>query len=546
MKKELRYYQSEAIKAVIDAWNEKQNHIPYCSIMTGLGKSLILSDITNKALSKGKRVLQLVPRLELVEQNYKEAINYCDSAEDIGIICSQINKSDLSSKAIIAMASSLYNKRSKIGKVDVLLADECHRISNDENSQYRVIIADLIKANPKLLIAGFTATPYRLGQGMLHEKCLKGKPLFNKLVYDTSVSPGIATLIDQGYMAHVQVMNTGVNVDLSEVKLKGKDYDQDLAGVKFDVICDEAVEELKGAFDEYAIQTAILFTSTLDNANHIINLWGGHDIRLISGDMDKHSRLECINWIKNHKGRRILVNVNILTEGFDFPQLDAVVLMRATTSPGLMVQMIGRLVRPHEGKIGMLWDYGTNIERLGTIDNIIPPKNIKKRGEAPQKLCLLCNTPNLMSAKKCKECEALFISGSEEGKYSMRSKTDALAEKLKLSEQYYEITDIQNQIAYSRSNNIPMIKLRFFHHYAAVHDEYLFLDHQGNIANKSKAFVRSWFVNAMDFYKLGEEGQSVANIKILLDNAPEYFKPITSITVVPDGKYKRLKSVEYG
>jgi len=127
--------------------------------------------------------------------------------------------------------------------------------------------------------------------------------------------------------------------------------------------------------------------------------------------------------------------VDILAEGFDYKALQCVVLLRATTSPGLLVQFVGRIFRPHEDKEhGFLIDYGTNLSRLtnGGIEEIIVPKVKKKKSEAPKKQCIAildetivfegltyrkgdeCAYPNILSAKRCKVCGSEFNRSSHE------------------------------------------------------------------------------------------------------------------------------------
>jgi len=528
--KQLRYYQQEAVDAIINSWNKKQSQVPYVSVMTGLGKSLIIADITKQALAKGKRVLQLVPRLELVKQNYAETVGH--GCEGVGICCGQLNRFEVHKPVVIAMHSSFYSRRTVSGKFDVLLIDECHLVGNDPNSQYRKIVRSLLRLNPKMLIAGLTGSPWRLGQGMLHQNCIKGEALFTNLVYDTTVHPGIPRLIDEGYLSRVNVVNTSARVDLTCVAMSGLDYNANDAGVKFDAIIDDAVPELERSFIDNDVSTAIIFVSTLANAAHVVERWADKkQIRVVHGDMTKHDRVESVQWIKRGSGRRYIVNVNILTTGFDFPALEAIVLLRATTSPALMVQMVGRLLRPHEGKVGLLYDFGTNLERLGSIDSIVPPKTKKKREEAPKKLCLLCNTPNRLSAKICHKCYAVFISESEDGKYSIKSQAQLIAERAAMNERYFEITEVK--FDRSRSNyGKECLAIYFFQNNLLCHTERLWADDKGNILLAHKDFLMSMFKNEHDFFELAQDGHTITNMLILLNqNHNLYFKIFKNIII---------------
>jgi len=563
MRYDLRYYQSECVESTINAWNERKDIIPYSSMMTGLGKSLVISDITDKAIAKGKRVIQLVPRLELVRQNYNETINHVGDDCDIGICCSKLNKHEFNKQAVVAMYQSFLNRRATSGSFDVCLIDECDNVGNDPDSSYRKIIRSLLRINPKMLIAGFTATPYRLGQGMLHIPCFKGENLFTDLVYDTSVYPGIRRLIDEGYLAHVDTINTSVSADLSGVKISGIDFNQEQAGVKFDAIIDDAVEEIREGFKEHDVKTAIIYVSTKKNAEHVLNTWGDPStMRVLHDGLGTKERDALEKWLKKGNGNRYIVNIDIYTRGFNFPELEGIVMLRATVSPNLLVQIAGRLLRPHKGKIGKFWDFGSNCERLGGIENIIPPSPKKRRGEAPKKLCTLildesvefegvtykrgqeCNYANILAAKFCKKCGGEFISENEEGKYSMRSRAQILAAKIEASTVRYDVGGVVYAKAYSRKDSIPMIKMLIYGNDAnLVHTHLICLDHPGHTASKARHFVMDFFKREEDYYELGQAGVNVNNMLHLLNNAEQYFKKIVVAIVKPvaNSDFKELK-----
>lgn len=181
MKKTLRPYQQEACQSVPKAW--ERGEIPYLSIMTGLGKSLILAALTNRYVNKGERVLQLVPRLELVEQNYAEAFNYIDNKGTLGIVCGQLNKKQNHRQAVIAMSSSFVNLRATSGAFDKVFIDECHRLQYKKEGNpgtIQKIITSLYRLNPAMKVVGMTGTPYRLDQGELHEESYKTTPFFTQ------------------------------------------------------------------------------------------------------------------------------------------------------------------------------------------------------------------------------------------------------------------------------------------------------------------------------------------------------------------------------
>jgi len=562
MKKELRGYQQDACKALDGAY-KKGMPIPYASLITGTGKSLVLAALTNRYINNDERVIQLVPRKELVEQNYIEAFNYMDKKDALGIVCGQLSKKQNTKQAVIAMATSFVNISALSGKFDRLLIDECHRVQlrqEGDKGAYHKIIHNLLTVNPAMKIAGVTGTPYRLDQGELHETSHKTKPFFTHKVYDNTQDPGIKKLINEGYLSHIETLNANIKVNMDGVRVVGNDYDKYQSQVKFDAIIDDAVEDMRNHFDENNINTALIFTSSIANAQHVINSWGKDNMRLVCGDSSictEGQRKVAIEWMKNGTGKRYIINVDILTEGYDYKALQCVVLLRATISPGLLVQMVGRIFRPHEDKsCGYLLDYGTNIERLtdGGIDNIIVPKVKEKRGEAPKKVCtainghIVCGHVNIIAAKKCSKCKAEFISLNEDGNYSMRTVAQAIAEKEAVERTVYEISSLAFE-SYFKTDH-AMIKMLFMVASGKIiHTEYLCIEHTGSARGLAIAKIKSIMKNPhADWYQIGkfEGGHNVKNLLFLLnDYYDQYFKRIKTITLVKDGRFNKLLSWDF-
>jgi len=570
MKKTPRYYQRDAYNSLIKSALKPRPgtangfEIPYASMCTGSGKSLVAAMITNKVLNQGGRVLQLVPSKELCEQNYEEAWHYVDKPELLGICCAKLHRAQVDRKAVIATYTSFLRRRAHSGAFNLLICDEAHGINPDQDSSYWKIIRSLLRLNPSMKIIGLTATPYRMEQGMLHNDCFKGKALFTGMAYETH----IPTMIKEGYLSHVESISGDVEADMAGVSVTSQgDYNTDQMGVKFDAIVKDAVADMGVKFAAHNIQTALIFASNLTNARHILSEWNDPSMRLVHGDMGDKERRETIDWIKHGTGKRYVVNVGVLTTGFDHTALDCVVLMRATMSLGLYVQMVGRVIRAHDDKaLGYVIDYGSNIERHGPIDATLPPKTKKRRGEAPKKLCTLildesvefegvqykrgqeCNYANILAAKFCRKCGGEFISENEEGKYSMRSKAQILAAKVEAETIRYDVEGVVYTKSYSRKDSIPMIKMLIYGQDAElIHTHYICLDHPGGMAAKARNFVMELFKRYEDYYELGHAGVTVDNMCHLLNNAEQYFKKIVAVTVRPGAnrKFKELVEVEF-
>jgi len=567
-RKVLRYYQKAGCRAIVNDWDN--GLIPCISVMTALGKALMAAALADYGVKHKGRVLCLVPTKELCSQNYQEFFEFLSNKQDIGIACRQLGKMQTNKQVVVAMYQSFYSKRACSGAFDYVIIDEAHLVGNNPESQIRKIVTSLLRINPNMRICGMTASPYRLGQGLLTEKCVKGEPLFNSIPYDTSVDPGIARLVEEKHLAQIEVINThNITVDLSGVKMSGHEFNQTDVGLRFDAICEKSVDDFKQGFIDNEIETALIFVPNCDSGEKVLEQWGdASTMRMTSSRSTAHERARNIDWFVNGSGPRYLVNVNIYTTGFNMPSLQAIVLLRATTSPGLLIQMLGRLIRPYGDLIGKIWDYGSNIERLGGIDDIKIPKTKKRKSDPPRKTCLAiidetiifdgltyhagqeCAYPNLLSAKRCKVCGAEFISEGEEGLYTMRTKAEALAKKAAEMAFTYEVSKVLFDEAISKKSVIKMIKMAFYDE-AGNHlaNDYLCIEHTGQAKNLATAKIMDMLKNKRDYYQMSkfEGGVNVKSVLFLLGEEyfERFFKQIKTVTVAKEKGFDKVRSWGY-
>jgi superfamily II DNA or RNA helicase len=433
------------------------------------------------------------------------------------------------------------------------LVHNCHGVRYEPTSSYRKIITSLKRINPDIKIVGVTATPVRMLSGRLEEKYLDFDPIFTKCAYETSVQD----LIKQGILSHVESISGDIQVDLSEVPLKGGDYDTEIASVRFDAILPHAIPDLKLKVAAYGIKTVLVFASNVANARKIISEWGDENIKLIYGEMSSVERVRIINWLKHGEGVRVVVNVNVLLVGFNFQKLDAVCFLRATKSLALYRQAVGRVLRSHEEKtIGYVIDYSGNIQEHGPIDCEIPVKARKRRGDQPRKICtavndgIICNEPNLLSAKKCSKCHAEFISVDESGRYLMRSKAQILAMKQEQS----KITYAVDNCCFSKhtKEGRDMIKVEFFTKDYNDMDEliccdYIMLDSSGSAGGLAIAKIKRLMKSPRQDWRKIQQFENGANTKNVLFLLNEYydtfFRKITGVVTVRNGRF--VNCVEY-
>lgn len=565
MKKIPREHQQEAYTAIIKSI--AQGHRPYAHMSTGSGKALVCAMLAEKCRKQGGRALILVPSSELVSQNYKEYFEYTDGKSSAGICSAKLGKAQVNKQIVFATYTSFLKRRATSGKFNITIIDEAHYVSPDPDTSYQKILRSLLRINPDMKICGLTATPWREKQGQIHLDCVEGKATFSECCYETN----IPDLIKKGYLSHVESISGDIEADLTGVKLKSNgDYNDEEMGLRFENIVVDAVKDMRIKFDHYKINTAIVYASNLSNARKIIDEWNDTStIRLAYGDMPNSERNALTRWLKEGNGKRIVVNVGIFVTGFDYTQLDCVVLFLATKSLVKYVQICGRVIRAHEDKeLGYVLCYGGNIDRHGPIDATIPPKNKKRTGDAPKKICLAimeetkefegltykkgndCGYPNLLSAKKCKVCGAEFISDNETGLYTMKTKGQILAEKRDSETITYNVSSATFEKTYSSKDSTPMIKIRFYNDDEFLHHHYLCLDHNGLAKNQATKMLMSMMKNPADYplLTMSDGGVCVENIMLLLDNPDlydRYFNRFSSITLAPNGRFKEMKSCNF-
>jgi len=561
MKKIPRWYQIDAVNnAAKDCRISTDTGFkyPYIDAPPGSGKSLMQAMLIDMCIRQGGRVLCLVPKKELVEQNYIEAYGYIEDPHTLGIVCGQLNKNQIHKQAVIAMYSSFLKSRAFAGKFNLLLIDECHMVSNKPDTSYRKIVSSLLTINPSMKIIGLSGTPYRYGQGAMENNNIEGEALFTNCAYMIDVK----RLIAEGYLSHIESISGDIEADLTDVEMSGRDYNTDQIGVKFDAIIDDAVIDIKEKIAAYGIKTALIFVSNLKNARHVLERWEDNTARIVHGESTKKERESAVEWIKNGNGVRCIINVGIYTTGFDYPALDCVVLLRATAVYSLYKQMVTRAIRAHDDKQkGYIIDYGSNIERHGPIDESNPPKPKKTRAEQPKKLCLLkldadiefegqlykrgydCYYDNILSAKVCKKCGGKFITG-EDGKYSMRSQAEILAEKEANKVKELEVNNVVYSLVQAKDGEWK-IERYFAYDMEFVFKDYLRLNASGFPKEHSERFLLGLFKNKSDYYKLGPNGRTSENICKLLNNYPQFFNKPNKIYTKNNGRYTNVVGIDY-
>lgn len=402
----LRPYQRAAIDGLYQYWADKRGDNPLIVAPTGSGKSAMMAQIIKDAMSfPGTRVMVVTHVKELLEQNAQNLMTLYPEAE-FAFYSASIGQKRLDKPITFAGIQSVWEKSyNMVPAPDLVLIDEAHMLPKKTTTRYGKFIEDLKVCNPHVKIVGLTATPYRLDSGYLH----KGEgAIFDGIAFDIPVGK----LMDEGYLSPVISKGGLKQIDLSNVGKRGGEFiDAELASAASDP------ELVRATVKEIATLGAdrkcwLVFGSGIEHAKMLGAEMDGYNItwELVTGSDSKGERERKINALKS--GRiRCLINVSVLTTGFDCPHVDLVALVRATASAGLYVQMVGRGTRLADGKTDcLILDYGQNVQRHGFIDAIIPPKqkSSSKGGDAPVKECPSCQTMVHTSIRVCPSCGEEF------------------------------------------------------------------------------------------------------------------------------------------
>jgi DNA repair protein RadD len=398
---ELRPYQRAAIDGLYNYWSDKKGDNPVVVAPTGSGKSLIIAHLIKDAMSyPGTRVLILTHVKELLEQNASELVALYPEA-DVGFYSASLKKKVLRKPITFAGIQSIHKKAYQmVPAPDLVIVDEAHLIPKNYGTRYNKFLSDLRICNRGVKVVGLTATPYRLDSGWLHEG---DNAIFDGIAYDIPV----ADLMEQGFLAPV-ISKSGVKtIDLSNVGKRGGEYiESELAKAASDP---ELVTETVAEIVRYGAERKawLVFACGVNHAELLCAEFETHGIGadVVTGSDGMSARADKIERFRRG-GSKCLINVNVLTTGFNVPHVDLVAIVRATESTGLYIQIVGRGTRIAPGKENCLvLDYGDNVMRHGFIDKIKPKiKGRTEDGEAPVKKCPECLTVNHAAVRVCIEC----------------------------------------------------------------------------------------------------------------------------------------------
>jgi DNA repair protein RadD len=310
----LRPYQQAAVDATLKHF--RKSRVPAVIVLpTGAGKSLIIAELAK--LARG-RVLVLAHVKELVEQNYAKFLSY---GLEAGIYSAGLNQKDSSEKVIFGSIQSVARATEDFFKdFSLLVIDECHRVSVEDDTQYAQVIQKIRSDNPQLCILGLTATPYRLDSGWIYQYnyhgfiCSHVPRLFGKCIYDLT----LRQMITEGYLTQpVQIDAPVASYDFSSLKLPAGQQSYSVADIE-EILKDQS--RITPVIIQNIIEMAsdrkgvIIFTASVLHAREIINYLPEGQAALVLGDTPGEERDRIIAQFKARQ-IKFLVNVSVLTTG---------------------------------------------------------------------------------------------------------------------------------------------------------------------------------------------------------------------------------------
>lgn len=396
-----RDYQSAAVDAVFSYWEKPKSKHGIVVIPTAGGKSFVMALLIKEISERwpGTRILVLTHVQELIEQDHDELLANWPEAP-AGIYSAGLGRKDSNAPILFAGIQSIEKNANRLDPApEIVFVDECHLIPRNDQTRYMKTLSILSVMYPHLRVVGFTATPYRMDSGWLH----KGDgALFQDIIYN--IDPQY--LIDQGWLSPVFARAGATKIDTDGVHKRGGEF----------IASELEKAAMSGDTTQVAVRDFIekgrtrkkwlVFVTGRDHAEQVYDLVSaeGITVDVVTDETPKTARKRIIEEFKNGQ-IKCLINIDVLTTGFNCRDLDMIVMLRPTGSPSLYVQMVGRGMRTASGKKDcLLLDYAGNCVRHGPIDAVNPETPGKGEGVAPAKECPACQAIIAAGFRICPVC----------------------------------------------------------------------------------------------------------------------------------------------
>jgi len=357
-----RPYQQQAIDIAIDFFHDRKKKYNGIEILpTGSGKSVVIANIASAL--KGKTII-FQPSKEILAQNFAKFISYGYRA---GIYSASAGMKYIDN-ITFATIGSVAKKHHLFEKFNNIIIDECH-YTDPEDGMYH----DFIKSLHHAKVLGLTATPYRLTSGfdgaMLKFLTRTSPRIFNKVLYCVQND----VLFNAGHLAKLEYFNFDkIDRTALQTNSTGTDFTEASLRSYYRKI------DMPSITTQYALKilnqrkNLLIFCALIEEANKVQKNIPGSAV--VTGETPPAERDKILKLFKNGT-IRCVINVGVLTTGFDFPELEAVLIARSTMSLALYYQIVGRVMRPFtypdgSQKTGWVVDLGGNIPFFGKIETM--------------------------------------------------------------------------------------------------------------------------------------------------------------------------------
>ena len=362
----LRDYQQKASDAAVSFFANKVKKSNAIMVLpTGAGKSLVIADIASRLEG---HTLVFQPSKEILEQNYLKLCSY--GVLDCSIYSASFGRKEIS-RITFATIGSVVNHPELFQHFQNIIIDECHLV-NPKEGMYKSFLSML-----KCKVLGLTATPYRLSSsrdfGSMLKFITRTRPcVFSEVIYQVQIS----TLLDMGYLSKLNyypMSPVGWNELNLKVNTTGADYTdksvvKEYERIDFYGFLVSIVQRLMNPKNGVKRKGILVFTRFLKEAERLT--WSIPGAVIVSGDTPKKEREHILEAFKAGE-IPVVANVGVLVCGFDYPELDTVVIARPTMSLALYYQIVGRAIRPHPNKKeGWIVDLAGNINRFGKVEDL--------------------------------------------------------------------------------------------------------------------------------------------------------------------------------
>ena len=366
MEYKLRPYQEESVKKAVAFLNSSSKKNGLIVLPTGSGKSLVIASIV-KELNGDVIIFQ--PSKEILEQNFDKFIAYGGQATFYSASAGE----KIVSGVTYATIGSCYKHPELFKRFKYIIVDECHGV-NSKGGMYESFIKNL-----GVKVLGLTATPYRLHTdgfgGSILKFITRTRPrIFSELIHYVQNKE----LFNSGYLAKLEYREVkGFNSGNIMLNSTGADFNDNSLQLYFDSIShnDRIIQEVRDLLRTR--KSILVFTKFVKDSLYIKNQLG-EVAQIITGETPKSEREQLLSDFKSGK-IKVICNVGVLTTGFDYPELDTIVLGRPTISLALYYQMVGRGIRIHPDKeFAYIVDLCDNFKRFGKVEDLILNENNKK------------------------------------------------------------------------------------------------------------------------------------------------------------------------